>query len=339
MVLGYGGFFGLSSTQYRSRLKEAELKDLKKQEIVKTRTRIAAGITVYLGILSAFPSYGGSLVMSAVQARRLRVAHRKLALIREELERRGVDLHELRLRDVAIPVTGIAVGTGVGMGLEIGLGSFISAGDMFVGGPSAAAEDMDASFTERLHAILEHPDELYRGFSAGLHEEGDLLSIGAHGIDLHIADAGNLTSDTFVADPTSIDEMMAEVAGEQLGLAAAVALEKMAADLVSSQLTQWIIEASEDWPEYPGCHRNFGVRTLICDGCRKGIDTGTYMRKCDKIIDIRSKADSSHDRLLQMRARRFRPLQFVLQARQTVQVSRNFRSSSSPGLSSWNAPF
>jgi hypothetical protein len=310
-----GGFFGLSSTQYRSRLKEAELKDLKKQEIVKTRTRIAAGITVYLGILSAFPSYGGSLVMSAVQARRLRVAHRKLALIREELERRGVDLHELRLRDVAIPVTGIAVGTGVGMGLEIGLGSFISAGDMFVGGPSAAAEDMDASFTERLHAILEHPDELYRGFSAGLHEEGDLLSIGAHGIDLHIADAGNLTSDTFVADPTSIDEMMAEVAGEQLGLAAAVALEKMAADLVSSQLTQWI------------------------DGCRKGIDTGTYMRKCDKIIDIRSKADSSHDRLLQMRARRFRPLQFVLQARQTVQVSRNFRSSSSPGLSSWNAPF
>lgn len=158
-----------------------------------------------------------------------------------------------------IPVTGISVGTGIGIGLGIGLGSFISAGDLFVGGPSTTSEEMDASFAERLHAILAHPDKLYEGFSAGFHEEGDLASAGAHRFgglhgtentaelavhalasDLHSMDVGSLMSDTSVPGPTSVDGMIAEVAGEKLGLAAALALEKTAADIVTAQLTVWI---------------------------------------------------------------------------------------------------
>jgi hypothetical protein len=302
MVLGYGGFFGLSSTEYREKLKHADINDLKQQEIVKTRTRIAAGLTAYLGLLATVPSYGGSLVMSAVQARRMRVAHRKLELIRQELTRRGVLLPELRKRDIAVPATGVAIGAGVGMGLDVALGSFIAAGDFFVGGPSTTSEDIDASITEELHAILARPDALSEEFSAGFHEEGDLLSAGAHGISgsngvdnttaltmyasashLHLPDAGSLTSDAYIPSAISADEAIAKLVGEQLGLAAAVALESNAGDVVISQLAVWIIEAFEDLPDYSRCSRGFGTTWLVCDGCSKDIDTGTYMRKYHSI--------------------------------------------------------
>ena len=304
MVLGYGGFFRLSSTEYREKLKHADINDLKQQEIVKTRTRIAAGLTAYLGLLATVPSYGGSLVMSAVQARRMRVAHRKLELIRQELTRRGVLLHELRKRDIAVPATGVAIGAGVGMGLDVALGSFIAAGDFFVGGPSTTSEDIDASITEELHAILAHPDALSEGFSAGFHEEGDLLSAGAHGISgsngvdnttalamhtsashLHLPDAGSLTGDAYIPSAFFFwaHEAIAKLVGEQLGLAAAVALESNAGDVVISQLAVWIIEAFEDLPDYSRCSRGFGTTWLVCDGCSKDINTGTYMRKYHSI--------------------------------------------------------
>lgn len=41
MVLGYGGFLGLSTREYKEKLRNAHASDLKKQERVKIRAQIA----------------------------------------------------------------------------------------------------------------------------------------------------------------------------------------------------------------------------------------------------------------------------------------------------------
>lgn len=100
---------------------------------------------------------------------------------------------------------------------------------------------------------------------------------------LQLPDAGSLTSDAYVPSAVSADEAIAKLVGEQLGLAAAVALESDAGDVVTSRLALWIIEAFEDLPDYSRCSRGFGMPWLVCDGCSKDIDTGTYMRKYHSI--------------------------------------------------------
>lgn len=156
MVLGFGGFFGLSTTRYREKLKSARPEDLKKQEVVKTRARLACTWSIISGFVSAHFTFGGSLLVSGIGGRKWRVADRKLGMIRKELTSRGVPLHKLDLKDVGITLVGVAAGTAAGAGIDVGIGSLFNIGDVTSGFGHTPAPT-NGSHLEELQAIFSHP--------------------------------------------------------------------------------------------------------------------------------------------------------------------------------------
>lgn len=110
MGLGYGGFLGLSSAEYRAQLKERTDEELQHQEIAKLRSMMSSAFAVGTGISGAVLTAGGTLILAGLSGRKYRVAGRKRALVQEELTCRGIPLHALELKDFAIPVVASMAG-------------------------------------------------------------------------------------------------------------------------------------------------------------------------------------------------------------------------------------
>lgn len=123
MVLGYGGFLGLSSAEYRAELKERTDEALQKQEIAKLR-----------GMMSS------SFAMAA-----------------------GIPLHTLELKDIAKPVVastaGVAAG-GVFLDSAGQVGSIEGVGQGSIStqleNPDATIHGFEKGLTERVSEILDN---------------------------------------------------------------------------------------------------------------------------------------------------------------------------------------
>ncbi|KAJ4247477.1 hypothetical protein NW762_013153 [Fusarium torreyae] len=216
-----GDFFDFDEIEYARRISSYDLDRLRQQEVVKTRQHTAAVCSITTGFLGSIPSFGGTLVLSAYGARRLSVASRKLDLIKAEITKRGIALHELQKRDVLIPFTACCVGMGVGFGLEeaaiaatntIPMETCLPTGSSTV---EALSTDTGATISGAAHGIAEQAQEMGNA----------VLSLN-NGIP-----AGqDLANDTIWVSASSAQEAI----GFHSGMVVAQAAEKGAASLASN---------------------------------------------------------------------------------------------------------
>lgn len=218
-------FFDLDEYEYAARISAYSTARLKKQEIVKTQQQYAACWSIGAGIGAAPFAFGVPLVVSAYGGRRRYVADKKLALIRRELSRRGVDLHKLRKRDVAIPLLAGMAGMGVTVGVdELALQSSYTlfAGAGLPSGAAAAhalAGDSSAAVGGAVHGAVEQVREMALG-AAGA----------AHGMMPGSAEAAqNLAQNTNWVPTRS----MSGAVGYHAGMALGQATETLAAGLAA----------------------------------------------------------------------------------------------------------
>ncbi|KAL8826593.1 MAG: hypothetical protein Q9170_007340 [Blastenia crenularia] len=288
MVLGYGNFTGLSSREYRAKLREAKLEDLRREEIRKIRNRIASVWSVASGIGWAYFTFGGSLVVSGIGGRKWRVADRKLEMIREELIRRGEKVHKLDWKDVAIPITSCALGTAAGAGIDVGIGSLINIGDIAASGAGGNSMTGGGNHNDELQAVFAHPARAVQGVGEGAVMQPDLV---AHGGGLSMADAlgvppNDVPVQTIDFDTSEINSRLAELSGAQLGAEMSTSVERGAGQLAAQELAWWIMESFED-PQWRheaasllGCIRYVGSSDLTCNGCGSEISQGLYWHCC-----------------------------------------------------------
>lgn len=225
-----GDFFDFSETEYARRISFYLTDRLRNQEVVKTRQQAAAMCSIGTGVAGAIPSGGGTLLLSAYGSRRLYVAQAKLKLIRAELTKRGVALHELQKRDVLIPFAASIVGMGVGVGLEDAATAVTNTVPMAAGLPSGS------SVTQALAT-----------------NSGDTISGAAHGIAQQAREMGHAILDANNGIPAAQDLAMQttwvsatsaqEAVGFHTGMGAMQATEKGVASLASKVLATQGMEA------------------------------------------------------------------------------------------------
>ena len=276
MVLGYGGFFGLSSTEYEAKLRSAKTEDLKKQEIVKTRAQVAAALSLFSGFAFAHTTLGGSLIVSLAGGRKWRVADRKLEMIRGELSRRGVPLHKFDWRDIVISIGACAVGLGV----DYGVGNLINLGDTILptSGSSGAGHALPTShipYSQQFHEMIIDPVDALHGVEQGAGAQPELL---LHHGTLSIAHIlGTSSSDTPVQivplNPPALNAPIAEQVGAQLGVEGTHSVEQNAGEIIFQQLSWRLAESIEhhEWSRQAArllrSSHYGGASKLYCEGC------------------------------------------------------------------------
>lgn len=273
-MLGYGGFFGLSSTEYRATLKTRTDQQLQKQEIVKTRRLMSCAFTVGGGIGAAVFTLGGSLVMAAVAGRKYRVADRKLKMIQDEITARDIPLHEFEIKDVLIPVAACLVGTAVGVAIEEGIANLVCSGDVATAGAGSTLAAMHVTQIDVVTANVMHPDDMLHGLGQGLAGQGhEVVHLAQHHVhEVVLNNTTNLTPLQPVAvAPGLCSENVAQLGGMQMGESAALAGERLAA----TQIAVLVMEGLEqpDWyrkaNKAEGCQcsdSEQGTGSLTCNG-------------------------------------------------------------------------
>jgi hypothetical protein len=92
---------------YAHRVSQMSIVELKGREIQKTRQYFSGYASGGLGLGSAPFTGGASLIFTALGARKAYVASKKNEIIKTELARRGVPLHDkLTTADIVVPATG-----------------------------------------------------------------------------------------------------------------------------------------------------------------------------------------------------------------------------------------
>ena len=106
--------------EYRTKVQGYDDQQLQKKEVVLIRTEYSCKAGVISGVVMAPGTGGASLVGSALGGRAMVLVEQKLEVVRAELVRRGLPLHEKRTRDSAIPSAtgGIAGAMGLCSGME-----------------------------------------------------------------------------------------------------------------------------------------------------------------------------------------------------------------------------
>ena len=174
-----------NGSEYRERISHCATERLRKQEVVKTRQKISAAVSIGAGIGAAAFTHGTSLALSGYHARRMYVANKKLDRIQAELLKRGIELHTLQKRDVLIPIAAHLVGVAVGFGLDeiaiadtytIPLGEHVSTG------------------ASAIHEVLANPHEALQGAASGAEEQFREMSLAANDIPNGVIPGSNLSS-------------------------------------------------------------------------------------------------------------------------------------------------
>ncbi|KAF2136587.1 uncharacterized protein K452DRAFT_322308 [Aplosporella prunicola CBS 121167] len=264
MVLGFGGFLSLDDGNYRKQLNTRTIRALQVQEKTKLRRTFTGPLNVAANIVGAPFTSGFTLVLSAIAARKWRVAERKLVLIREELSRRQVPLHETDWKDIFVPLIAFVTTTFVGDGLSEALGAL---GDIAtnVSGNCLGIND-----------IINHLPAVVQGLGEGIATQfehlipavQDAMNHGEAHVHYNGADAA------------------AELGAQQLGEQAATALQAGLCAQLVSELLSWTIEHFEN-PEWHtrasqslGCRRYLGAEWLECNVCQAPIIVGTFKHCC-----------------------------------------------------------
>ncbi|KAH0845468.1 hypothetical protein AYO21_01895 [Fonsecaea monophora] len=147
--MGVQDFIRFDLDEYRAKVRNYDDQELQKKEVVLIRTAYSGTAGIVSGAVLA-PSTGGASMIGCVAAgRTIHLVEQKLEVVRAELTRRGLPLHEKRTRDHAIPVTtgSIAGAMGLGMGME---------GHM-LGTAAAAGANLVAVTTEKLDRVQTAP--------------------------------------------------------------------------------------------------------------------------------------------------------------------------------------
>lgn len=118
--MAFKDFFHLSEEEFVDRISKLSDEELMKEDIHNCRTIHSGAYGAAIGALEAPMTAGVSLLGTAIGFRRRHVAKRRLDLIREEIENRGLPIHTQTKRDFLIPL-GIA---GASLGLAGGMLTF-----------------------------------------------------------------------------------------------------------------------------------------------------------------------------------------------------------------------
>lgn len=293
MVLGYGGFLGLSTYDYRQELKTKTNKDLQTQEIVKLRRMFTCAYIAAGGLGGAAFTFGGSLIAVGISGRRWRVADRKLGLIREELTRRGIPHHKLKTKDVLIPAVSCLIGGAVAHGIDFGLGELVDVGNAQIDGPIRESESLNLTPLDEVFAGVEQPGAAAAGLLNGFLHQGHVISDG--GVQIHeainntasLAPSPDATAASIIIDPEQLCQTIALATGTEMGQAPALQSEDLAGYSLAWTAATYAMEAFENPDHYRkavkhlGCRRFYGLKPnhLSCDGCKQAIPSGQYMRE------------------------------------------------------------
>ncbi|KAK0272299.1 hypothetical protein LTR35_012882 [Friedmanniomyces endolithicus] len=114
-------FFHLSDEEFATRISTSTNEELLKDDIHNCRAIHSGMYGATLGVLEAPATAGVSLVGSAIGLRRRNVAKRRLEMIHQELEKRGLPAHKQTKRDFLIPLGIAGVSAGISGGVMDGV--------------------------------------------------------------------------------------------------------------------------------------------------------------------------------------------------------------------------
>ncbi|KAM0721013.1 hypothetical protein Q7P37_003298 [Cladosporium fusiforme] len=259
MVLGYSNFFHLSKEDYRQELKKRKTFELQQQEIGKTRGRISSGLTTIGGILAVPVTAGGSLIVSGIGARKLRVADNKRDLIREELASRGKPQHKTDAKDVAIAGGSWLAGNMIAGGIfDVSIDGLVSsdvAGSTAATGVTEVAQAYSGESTVSEGFIAEGemvPDMASNIFDAATNPVGP-------GLEILATDAGQ--------------HALGDVGALAAGSTGAFGLKEAVGDVISEGISKGYAHAFENG-QPGGSSKDARIRAFVCDGCGQDTKSG-----------------------------------------------------------------
>ncbi|KAJ9611612.1 hypothetical protein H2200_004796 [Cladophialophora chaetospira] len=152
--MGVQDFVHFDLDEYSAKVRGFEDEQLQKKEVILIRTLYSSTAGVISGVIMALGTGGASLVGSVAGGRMMHLVEQKLEIIRAELTRRGLPLHQKTTRDQAIPAAtgGIAGAMGLASGME---------GHMIGAAAGAAANlvgvEVEDRRLDRVHTAPERP--------------------------------------------------------------------------------------------------------------------------------------------------------------------------------------
>ena len=296
-------FCHLNEAKYALRIADYDDSHLKRQEAVKTRQIYGGMVSIASGAAGAVITHGTTLVVCAIGARRIFVACRKLKLIKEQLEKRGIDPRPFMNRDWMIPVAAGLIGAGIGFGIDFGLAGLIP-GIVVPGGgsgsslsasfvPGSGGSGMGGAVHHVLNALpapdpsvisnamLLHPTALQEASAfannpgIAFHDFGQGIAAQLHAVFGH--------SHELIAPPS--DGTLSGALGFVSGLHAAQTVEHSVAALLGSESLKWMSERLDADSLIPRMTHNMGCKrlafslALLCSSCDIPIDKGVFYRK------------------------------------------------------------
>lgn len=265
MVLGYSNFFHLSKEDYRLELKKRKTNELQQLELGKTRGRISSSLTTLGGVLAVPVTMGGSLIVSGIGARKLRVADNKLDLIREELASRGKTLHKTDAKDVAVAGGSWLAGNTLAAGLfDVSIDGF--------GGSDVASSTAVTGVAE--------VTPTYNGegtVSQGFLQEGEMVpNMTSNLIDIATNETGP-GLDCLVTDAGQ--HALGDAGAAAVGSTGAFGLKEAVGDVISEGISKGYTKAFEN-DQVVQSYGSASTRTVACGGCGQHTKMGaTFMCK------------------------------------------------------------
>lgn len=270
--MGLHDTFDFDEAAYRAKCAERPTSKLQVEEVKKLRQHFAASASMAIGLSHAVQTAGLTLGVSAWGLRRYFIAKEKLAIIREELTKRGVPLHDMSKRDAAIPLGASAVGMGLGAGISHLVGGAIAAPDVPVPVPG------QHGVGSALHIIQGDPDAAAHGFAQGMADQANAVGQAVHG-----AMVGHGAEQVMHAAAT--EGASGHAVGYAAGIMAAKQMEEFLAECAGETVFAYAMEKLLD-PEIKielklrgKCTRLQGPLGQYCRGCGDSIRHGKFARE------------------------------------------------------------
>jgi hypothetical protein len=267
-------FFTFDKDEYASRISSYDTTRLCKQEIVKTRQQIAAGCQIGSGLAAAPFTFGLTLGISGIGARRTYVAAKKFKLITAELESRNVPLHQLQKRDFLIPFGASLAGLGLGFGLdEVAMAATNAIPMEVMNGPTGTSS--------AAHEVM-NPGATVHGWASGALEQVHEMGNAAQNMITDGIVPGSDLSSAALASHTAWNCISpADAVSFHQGMLAAQGLEKAVASFIGQEFAWKMMEAllgMEQARQSLPCSRLAGL-PVSCDSCRVQITSGQFWRE------------------------------------------------------------
>lgn len=270
--MGLHDTFDFDEAAYRAKCAERPTSKLQVEEVKKLRQHFAASASMAIGLSHAVQTAGLTLGVSAWGLRRYFIAKEKLGIIREELTKRGVPLHDMSKRDAAIPLGASAVGMGLGAGISHLVAGAIAPPDVPV--PLPGQHGGSAA----LHFIQADPDAAAHGFAQGMTDQANAVGHAVHGAVLgHGAEQ--------VMHAAATEGASGHTVGYAAGIMAAKKMEEMLAECVGETVFAYSMEKLLDpvinieLRSKGKCTRLQGPLGQYCRGCGESIRHGKFARE------------------------------------------------------------